>query len=177
MMRAEYTTENQGHFGLASTAYTHFTSPIRRYPDLLVHRALLSGLKLGSISEPLEELKELASHCSKRERLAQDAEHDISAFKKLEYISSHYDDVFTGYINRITGNGIFIYIEKLMMTGYIDYSYIDFDIFYKYGESAIGDKSGERYRVGDKIRVVPYKLDIYSLQADFTIYRKKVRKK
>ena len=175
--RAEYTTENQGHFGLASTAYTHFTSPIRRYPDLLVHRALLSGLKLGSISEPLEELKELASHCSKRERLAQDAEHDISAFKKLEYISSHYDDVFTGYINRITGNGIFIYIEKLMMTGYIDYSYIDFDIFYKYGESAIGDKSGERYRVGDKIRVVPYKLDIYSLQADFTIYRKKVRKK
>ncbi len=177
MMRAEYTTENQGHFGLASTAYTHFTSPIRRYPDLLVHRALLSGLKLGSISEPLEELKELAAHCSKRERLAQDAEHDISVFKKLEYISSHYDDVFTGYINRITGNGIFIYIEKLMMTGYIDYSYIDFDIFYKYGESAIGDKSGERYRVGDKIRVVPYKLDIYSLQADFTIYRKKVRKK
>ena len=85
--------------------------------------------------------------------------------------------MFTGYINRITGNGIFIYIEKLMMTGYIDYSYIDFDIFYKYGESAIGDKSGERYRVGDKIRVVPYKLDIYSLQADFTIYRKKVRKK
>ena len=63
-----------------------------------------------------------------------------------------------------------------MMTGYIDYSYIDFDIFYKYGESAIGDRSGERYRVGDKIRVVPYKLDIYSLQADFTIYRKKAEK-
>ena len=177
MMRAEYTTENQGHFGLASSAYTHFTSPIRRYPDLLVHRALLAGLKLGSISEPLEELKELAAHCSKRERVAQDAEHDIGAFKKLEYISSHYDDIFTGYINRITGNGIFIYIEKLMMTGYIDYSYIDFDIFYKYGESAIGDRSGERYRVGDKIRVVPYKLDIASLQADFTIYRKKGRKK
>ena len=77
MMRAEYTTENQGHFGLASSAYTHFTSPIRRYPDLLVHRALLAGLKLGSISEPLEELKELATHCSKRERVAQDAEIQI----------------------------------------------------------------------------------------------------
>ncbi|MCI6474105.1 MAG: ribonuclease R [Mucispirillum sp.] len=177
MMRAEYTTENKGHFGLASSAYTHFTSPIRRYPDLLVHRALLSALKLGSISEQLEELKELAAHCSKRERVAQDAEHDIGSFKKLEYISNHYDDVFTGYINRITGNGIFIYIEKLMMTGYIDYSYIDFDIFYKYGETATGERTGERYRVGDKIRVIPYKIDIMLLQADFTIYRKKGKKK
>ncbi len=177
LMRAEYTTENNGHFGLASSAYTHFTSPIRRYPDLLVHRALLSGLKLGNISEPLDELKELAIHCSKMERVAQDAEHDICAFKKLEYIASHYDDIFTGYINRITVNGIFIYIDKLMMTGYIDYAYIDFDVFYKYGESAIGDKSGERYRVGDKIRVIPYKIDITTLQADFTIYRKKGKKK
>ena len=172
MMRAEYTVENQGHFGLALKAYTHFTSPIRRYPDLLVHRALLAGLKLGSINEPEEELKEFARQCSKLERLAQDAEHDIGAFKKLEYISDHYEDVFEGYINRITNTGIFVYIEKLMMTGYVDYGYIDFDIFYKMGESAIGDKSGERYRVGDKLRLLPYKINIASLQADFTIYKK-----
>ena len=172
MMRAEYTVENQGHFGLALKAYTHFTSPIRRYPDLLVHRALLAGLKLGSINEPKEELKELARQCSKLERLAQDAEHDIGAFKKLEYISDHYEDVFEGYINRITNTGMFVYIEKLMMTGYVDYGYIDFDIFYKMGESAIGDKSGERYRVGDKLRLLPYKINIASLQADFTIYKK-----
>lgn len=172
MMRAEYTVENQGHFGLALKAYTHFTSPIRRYPDLLVHRALLAGLKLGSINEPEEELKELARQCSKLERLAQDAEHDIGAFKKLEYISDHYEDVFEGYINRITSTGMFVYIEKLMMTGYVDYGYIDFDIFYKMGESAIGDKSGERYRVGDKLRLLPYKINIASLQADFTIYKK-----
>ena len=172
MMRAEYTVENQGHFGLALKAYTHFTSPIRRYPDLLVHRALLAGLKLGSINEPEEELKELARQCSKLERLAQDAEHDIGAFKKLEYISDHYEDVFEGYINRITNTGMFVYIEKLMMTGYVDYGYIDFDIFYKMGESAIGDKSGERYRVGDKLRLLPYKINIASLQADFTIYKK-----
>lgn len=172
MMRAEYTVENQGHFGLALKAYTHFTSPIRRYPDLLVHRALLAGLKLGSINEPEEELKEHARQCSKLERLAQDAEHDIGAFKKLEYISDHYEDVFEGYINRITNTGMFVYIEKLMMTGYVDYGYIDFDIFYKMGESAIGDKSGERYRVGDKLRLLPYKINIASLQADFTIYKK-----
>ena len=172
MMRAEYTVENQGHFGLALKTYTHFTSPIRRYPDLLVHRALLAGLKLGSINEPEEELKELARQCSKLERLAQDAEHDIGAFKKLEYISDHYEDVFEGYINRITNTGMFVYIEKLMMTGYVDYGYIDFDIFYKMGESAIGDKSGERYRVGDKLRLLPYKTNIASLQADFTIYKK-----
>ena len=172
MMRAEYTVENQGHFGLALKTYTHFTSPIRRYPDLLVHRALLAGLKLGSINEPEEELKELARQCSKLERLAQDAEHDIGAFKKLEYISDHYEDVFEGYINRITNTGMFVYIEKLMMTGYVDYGYIDFDIFYKMGESAIGDKSGERYRVGDKLRLLPYKINIASLQADFTIYKK-----
>lgn len=176
MMRAEYTVENQGHFGLALKAYTHFTSPIRRYPDLLVHRALLAGLKLGSINEPEEELKELARQCSKLERLAQDAEHDIGAFKKLEYISDHYEDVFEGYINRITNTGMFVYIEKLMMTGYVDYGYIDFDIFYKMGESAIGDKSGERYRVGDKLRLLPYKINIASLQADFTIYKKSKKK-
>ena len=176
MMRAEYTVENQGHFGLASSAYTHFTSPIRRYPDLLVHRALLAGLKLGSINETEEELKEMASHCSKRERFAQDAEHDIGAFKKLEYIAAHYEDVFEGYINRITTTGMFIYIEKLMMTGYVDYGYIDFDIFYKMGETAIGNKSGERYRVGDKIRVVPFKINVAALQADFTIYKKRKNK-
>ena len=89
---------------------------------------------MGSISEPLEELKELAAHCYYNKAgiiqlyflallLFSDffsVYCNISVFKKLEYISSHYDDVFTGYINRITGNGIFIYIEKLMMTGYID---------------------------------------------------------
>ncbi len=172
MMRAEYTVENQGHFGLASAAYTHFTSPIRRYPDLLVHRALLSGLGLGDINEPLEELKELAAHCSKKERFAQDAEHDINSFKKLEYISDHFDDIFEGYINRITNNGLFIYIEKLLMTGYVDFSSIDYDVFYKKGENAVGDRSGERYRVGDKLRVIPYKINIFTLQADYTIYRK-----
>ncbi len=176
MMRAEYTVENQGHFGLASSAYTHFTSPIRRYPDLLVHRALLAGLGLGEINEPLEELKELASHCSKKERFAQDAEHDIGGFKKLEYISAHFNDIFEGYINRITGNGIFIYIEKLLMTGYVDYSFIEYDIFYKNGENAVGERSGERYRVGDKIRVIPYNINIFTLQADFTIYKKTNKK-
>lgn len=176
MMRAEYTVENQGHFGLALSAYTHFTSPIRRYPDLLVHRALLSGLNLGSINETEEELKELASHSSKRERVAQDAEHDIGTFKKLEYIAEHYEDVFDGYINRITNTGFFIYIEKLMMTGYVDYGYIDFDIFYKMGDYAIGDKTGARYRVGDKIRLIPYKINVACLQADFTIYKKKTKK-
>lgn len=169
MMRAEYTVENQGHFGLASKAYTHFTSPIRRYPDLLVHRALLSGLGLGSINEPLEELKELASHCSKKERFAQDAEHDINAFKKLEYISNHFDDYFEGYINRITGNGIFIYVEKLLITGYVDYSYIEKDIFYKHGEYACGERSGKKYKVGDKIRVKPYRINIFTLQVDMVL--------
>lgn len=177
MMRAEYTVENQGHFGLALKAYTHFTSPIRRYPDLLVHRALLAGLKLGSINETEDELKELASHCSKRERFAQDAEHDIGAFKKLEYISGNFDDVYDGYINRITTTGMFVYLEKLMMTGYVDYGYIDFDIFYKMGEAAIGDKSGERYRVGDKVKLQPFKINVALLQADFTIYKKKQKKR
>lgn len=177
MMRAEYKTENSGHFGLASSAYTHFTSPIRRYPDLLVHRALLSSLDLGSLSETLEELDNAAALCSKQERLAQDAEHDIGAFKKLEFISSNFDDVYEGYINRISQNGLFIYIEKLMMTGYVDFSYIDYDYFYKSEDIAVGERSKERYRAGDKVRITPYRLNPVTLQADFNLFRKKGRMK
>lgn len=169
MMRAEYTTDNQGHFGLASQAYTHFTSPIRRYPDLLVHRALLSGLGLGNINEPLEELKELASHCSKMERVSQEATNDIDSFKKLEYLSNNYSQIFEAYINNINSYGLFIYIEKLMMTGYIDYSYIDFDVFSKQGDIAVGTTSAIRYKVGDKVQVMLYKINISQLQADFTL--------
>lgn len=176
MMRAEYSVENTGHFGLASSAYTHFTSPIRRYPDLAVHRALLYSLGLGCLSETKGELKELAALCSVKEREAAEAEHDIGVFKKLQYISARYDDVFEGYINRVTAAGIFVYIEKLLMTGYVDYGNIDFDDFRKSGKGAVGKNTSERYRIGDRVLLKPVRLDITAGMADFTIYKKKPKR-
>lgn len=173
MMRAEYSTDNMGHFGLSSTAYTHFTSPIRRYPDLIVHRALLDKLESGPRHESLEELKELAPELSRLERLAEDAEYEISTLKKIEFMQSRPDEVYDAYINRITPSGIFIYVAKVMMTGFVDFISIDFDTFYTDDFSATGRRTGERYKVGDKIRVSLYSASIFMLQANFSLERTK----
>lgn len=191
MMRAEYTTENIGHFGLASEAYTHFTSPIRRYPDLLVHRVLLSSLKLGDDSVTLDDLSVMANECSILERKAQDAEHDINTFKKLEYLSSNQNTVFDGYVNRVTGKGIFVYIEKLMITGFVDINLFyleECELFIEYIDRKYGsdipkiniDKYLEckslinninaEYKVGDKVKLLVKKINIETLQADFVLY-------
>lgn len=172
MMRAEYSVKNMGHFGLNSPAYTHFTSPIRRYPDLLVHRAILDKLKQGPRHETLEELEELAPALSKLERLADDAEHEISLFKKIEYMQERPDEVYAAYINRVSHAGFFIYVEKLMMTGFVDFATIDFDTFYTEEFSAVGRATGERFRVGDKIEVKLFSANIFLLQADFAFVGK-----
>ncbi len=180
MMRAEYTTTNDGHFGLSSTAYTHFTSPIRRYPDVLVHRALLSKLGLGDISEPMDELMILANTTSTQERAANDAEGEIGVFKKLEYLEMHELDEFEAYINRVGAHGVFIYVEKLMLTGFIDYANLSNETFIVEGGVAVGVNSNRRYRLGDRLSVRLFYLDIMQLRADFeaaNMVRKKKKKK
>ncbi len=181
MMRAEYTADNTGHFGLASTAYTHFTSPIRRYPDLLVHRALLHGLGLGEDHETEEELSRLAPAMSRLERLADEAENEIGLFKKMEYLKNHRDETFTAYINRISPDGLFIFVEKLMMTGFIDFASIPGDRFYVCddGLSASSRRAGEVFRVGGRVSVTLLEASLILLRADFRLAgaKKRGRKK
>lgn len=177
MMRAEYSTDNMGHFGLSSNAYTHFTSPIRRYPDLLVHRALIDKIGLGPQHESLEELKELAPELSRLERLSEDAEYEIATLKKIEFMQSRPDNVYDAYINRVNSSGLFIYVENVMMTGFIDFISIDFDTFFTDEFSATGRRTGERFKVGDKIRVNLYSANIFLLQANFALEKKHTKDK
>ncbi len=180
MMRAEYSIENTGHFGLASKAYTHFTSPIRRYPDLVVHRILLNELNFSDLKDTYDELYTLSPTMSKLERQADDSEYEISQFKKIEYLKNHYDDKFEAYITKITANGFFVYVEKLLMSGFVDFSVIDYDIFSASDDflSIKGRKTKKSFILGDKVKVSLYRVSIILLRVDFKlcIDKKKVSK-
>ena len=169
MMKAEYSVENKGHFGLNAKAYTHFTSPIRRYPDLLVHRAILNKLGQGQPSESISELEKLAPELSSLEQMAEDAEYEISMFKKIEYLQNNPDEIYSAYINKISSNGLFVYLEKLLTTAFIDFVSIDYDTFYVNEFLATGRGTGDKYKIGDKINVLFDYANIFLLQINMKL--------
>ncbi|MDR2884117.1 MAG: ribonuclease R [Deferribacteraceae bacterium] len=171
MQRAEYSAENIGHFGLASECYTHFTSPIRRYPDLLVHRLLKYICFSEKLTVTEEKLDLMAKHCSTMERNADDAEREVHLYKKLAYIRNNSDMEFDAYINRISNNGLFVFLDKLMITGFIDITslprgryYADID-----GGMLTNKSGGIRYRLGDRVKVAWVSTDIDRLEAEFDL--------
>lgn len=133
MQKAIYSPDNTGHFGLSSTCYTHFTSPIRRYPDLVVHRLLKKKLFGYFFDFDEDYLDAAAINSSRMEQMAEEAEREIHLYKKLKFLQSHIDATFDAFINRLTPNGIFIYLEKFLLTGFIpienmlddEYYYLD----------------------------------------------------
>jgi ribonuclease R len=172
MKQARYAAENVGHFGLASDCYCHFTSPIRRYPDLVVHRILkaclgsaqqpgssLSGVEGKRPSRQLaiatERLAEVAEHTSKRERVAMEAERDVVEMKKLQYMQQHVGEQFDGYITGVTPFGFFVELEELFVEGLVHITTLTDDI-YNHAEkqhSLIGRRTGTVFRIGDAARV------------------------
>jgi ribonuclease R len=165
MKQARYAAENPGHFGLASSCYCHFTSPIRRYPDLVVHRILRATLALEGkkgdkraekqLSIATERISEIAEHTSKRERVAMEAERDVVEMKKLQYMQQHVGDEFDGYIAGVTGFGFFVELDELFVEGLVHISTLADDL-YTFAEkqhSLIGRRSGRVFRIGDKARV------------------------
>ena len=172
MKQARYAAENVGHFGLASDCYCHFTSPIRRYPDLVVHRILKAALALSSLppagggreggrhaSRQLaiatERLGEVAEHTSKRERVAMEAERDVVEMKKLQYMQQHVGEQFDGYITGVTGFGFFVELEELFVEGLVHISTLTDDVFThaEKQHSLIGRRTGTVFRIGDAARV------------------------
>jgi ribonuclease R len=129
MKQARYASENLNHFGLASRCYCHFTSPIRRYPDLVVHRILratllLDGNKVSKkaqkqLSIATENLSAIAEHTSKRERVAMEAERDIVELKKIQFMQQHLGKDFDGFITGVTGFGFFVELEELFVEGLV----------------------------------------------------------
>ena len=165
MQQARYDPSNLGHFGLAAPTYTHFTSPIRRYPDLVVHRAVRES-RIGAPNSErrqqwLEDLPELARHTSARERRAEDAEREIVQWKKVRFMADKVGDEFTGYVTGVTAFGLFIELVEQFVEGLVHISSMA-DDYYRFVEgqhSLRGENTKKVYRLGDLVHVQLVRVD------------------
>ena len=173
MKQARYATVNQGHFGLASDAYAHFTSPIRRYPDLVVHRELVRWLR-GKRTESHEELRaleEVARHCSVRERRAVSAERDSVDLKRVAFMRRHLGDVFSGRIEGVRAFGFFVLLDEFHVEGLVHVSSLgdDYYVFDEDRHSLAGRRGRRVFRLGDPVTVQVARVDEELRQIDFEI--------
>jgi len=172
MQKARYAPENLGHFGLAATSYTHFTSPIRRYPDLVVHRALRAA-RHGSLTDEVreewtDELPEIARHTSEMERRADDAERELLQWKKVKFMADKVGDEFEGYITGVASFGLFIELIEHFVEGMVHVSTMA-DDYYRFVESAHmlrGENTHKVYRLGDKVKVQVIRVNMELRQVD-----------
>jgi ribonuclease R len=172
MQKARYAPENLGHFGLAASSYTHFTSPIRRYPDLVVHRALRAA-RHGTLSadereELVEDLPEVARHTSDRERRADDAERELLQWKKVKFMADKVGDEFEGYITGVAAFGLFVELVEHFVEGMVHVSTMA-DDYYRFVENAHllrGEHTEKIYRLGDKVNVQVIRVNMELKQVD-----------
>ncbi|HET9265402.1 MAG TPA: ribonuclease R [Vicinamibacterales bacterium] len=172
MQKARYDPDNLGHFGLAAGSYTHFTSPIRRYPDLVVHRTLREA-RQGRMDEDrraelADDLPEVARHTSERERRADDAERELVQWKKVRFMADKVGDEFEGYITGVAAFGLYVELIEHFVEGLVHVSTMA-DDYYRFVERAHilrGENTGKVYRLGDKVRVQVVKVDMERRQVD-----------
>ena len=172
MQKARYAAENLGHFGLAAPSYTHFTSPIRRYPDLVVHRAL-RAVRHAQLDEEVreewrEELPETARHTSEMERRADDAERELLQWKKVKFMADKVGDEFEGYVTGVAAFGLFVQLIEHYVEGLVHVSTMA-DDYYRFVEGAHllrGENSRKVYRLGDKVKVQVIRVNMDVRQID-----------
>ncbi len=171
LKQAVYSPADEGHYALASDDYCHFTSPIRRYPDLTVHRQLGKYLRTGKAGADETELAALGEHCSKTERRAEAAERELVKLKLLTYLSERIGTELEVVITGVADYGFFGQAETLPVEGMVHVSTLGDDYYY-YEEathSLIGRRTGRRFRLGDKVRVVVVRVDLQRRQLDFRV--------
>lgn len=169
MQQAVYSPDNIGHFGLAYESYAHFTSPIRRYPDLIIHRAIkavLNGEKYNA-----GDWHALGQHCSMTERRADDATRDVNAWLKCYYMQDKIGEVFEGTVAGVTSFGLFIaldgiYVEGLLHVTELGNDYFNYD---KARHEMAGERTGVRYRLGDRLRIKVSRVDLETSKIDFVL--------
>lgn len=174
MKRAKYSTENEGHFGLATKYYCHFTSPIRRYPDLQIHRIIKETLHNGLSPKRQEHygavLPEVARASSDLERRADDAEREVDKLKKTEYMAAHLGETFWGVISGVTSWGLYVElpntVEGMIRLGDLKDDVYDYD---SENYKVLGRYSGREYRLGQKIKVQVANADTFTRTIDFVI--------
>lgn len=182
MKQAIYDPENRGHFGLALSSYGHFTSPIRRYPDLLLHRTIKYLLEkqrgeethagqTGSWHYSMEEMLQLGDHCSMTERRADEATREVADWLKCDFMLDQVGNVFNGVISSVTGFGFFVRLDELFIDGLVHVSSLDND-YYRFdqvGQRLIGESGGQTYRLGDRVEVRVEAVNMDERKIDFSL--------
>ncbi|ADU96554.1 ribonuclease R [Thermovibrio ammonificans HB-1] len=178
MARAKYSPDNIGHFGLASTYYTHFTSPIRRYADLQLHRlvkmALKGMFKPESIPAWEEKLEVICKHVTERSILADEAERDVVELKKLQFAANHIGEVFEAIVTGVTEQGLFVETIEQVIPGFVHVTNLknDYYICVPKQYCLVGEKSGTVFRIGDRVLVKLLAVDIENRKAEFEVVKK-----
>jgi ribonuclease R len=172
LRQAVYSPDNVGHFGLAFDAYAHFTSPIRRYPDLLVHRAirhLLSGKPVDTFQYNHESMVSLGEHCSQNERRADEATRDAVDWLKCEYMLDKVGEEFEGTISSVTSFGLFVELDEIYVEGLIHVTGLanDYFQFDPIKHRMLGERTNQSYRLGDRIRIQVARVDLDERKIDF----------
>lgn len=169
LSQAVYSPDNVGHFGLAYESYTHFTSPIRRYPDLLVHRAIKAVLE-GKRYQP-GDWNALGAHCSQTERRADEATRDVEAWLKCYYMRDRVGETFEGSVSSVTSFGIFVAVDDVYVEGLVHISDLGADYFHYDAAHHIlrGERGGRNYRLGDRVRVRLMRVDLEASKIDFAL--------
>ncbi|MGG7055296.1 ribonuclease R [Nitrosomonas sp. ANs5] len=169
LSQAMYSPDNIGHFGLAYETYTHFTSPIRRYPDLLVHRAIKATLA-GQHYSP-GDWHELGKHCSTTERRADEATREVESWLKCFYMQDKIGDSFDGVISGVTGFGLFVALDDIYVEGLVHISELPSDYFHHDPVKHVlrGERSGKSFRLGDRLRVKLVRVDLETRKIDFVL--------
>ena len=169
LRQAQYSPENVGHFGLAYESYTHFTSPIRRYPDLMVHRAIKACLK-GETYAP-GDWDNIGAHCSTTERRADDATRDVVAWLKCYFMQDKINEEFDGVISAVVSFGVFVALNEVFVEGLVHVTELGSDYFHfdAARHQMTGERTGKRYRLGDKVRIRVVQVDIETSRIDFAL--------
>ena len=169
LKQAMYSPDNVGHFGLAYESYTHFTSPIRRYPDLVIHRAIKAVLQGGKYRPG--NWDEIGIHCSQTERRADEATRDVESWLKCYYMQDRIGEEFDGSVSAVTSFGIFVALDDVFVEGLVHISDLGSDYFHFEAakHQLLGERSGQRFRLADRVRVQLVRVDMESSKIDFRL--------
>lgn len=169
LRQAIYSPDNVGHFGLAYEAYTHFTSPIRRYPDLMVHRAIKACLRSETYAPG--DWSAIGLHCSMTERRADDATRDVVAWLKCFYMQDKLNEEFDGVISAVVSFGCFVALNEVFVEGLVHVTDLGQDYFHfdAARHQMMGERTGKRFRLGDKVRIKVVRVDIETTRIDFAL--------